>query len=73
MTRRAAGPHLALALWAARRQLRFELLEVALDVPAVEAERDPVAERPATLLPQPVGGAAHALTLAACLTGRASR
>ena len=44
-------------------ELGLVLGEVALHVTA-EAERRPVAERPAPLLPEPVGGLAHACTLA---------
>ena len=51
---RAAVPRLAAALRARRRQLRLELEEVPLDGAAAETERDPVAERLAPLLLDPV-------------------
>ena len=56
--------HLAAALRALGRQLGLALLEVALHEPAAQAERDPVAERLAPLLLQPVPRAAHRPTVA---------
>jgi len=60
--RRAARPHLAATGRAGGRQLGLVLLEVARCVPAGEAERDPIAESPATLLPKPVRGPTHAFS-----------
>src|SRR5262245_2737790 len=54
-----AGADLAAALRALARKLWLPLLEVALCEPAGEAERDPVAQRPAPFLPQPVRGPPH--------------
>ena len=61
---RALRAELAAALRAVRRQLVHELLEVALHEPAAEAERDPVAQRLAPLLAQPVRRLAHRRTVA---------
>src|SRR5262249_48601767 len=52
----AARSHLAAALRTRRRQLVLELLKVALHEATPEAERDPVAERLAPLLSQPIRG-----------------
>ena len=52
------------ALRTRRGQLALGLVEVALREAARDAERDPVAEGLASLLPQPVGGFAHETTLA---------
>ncbi len=57
---RAADAQLAAASRAGGGELGLVLGEVALDVAAAEAERGPVAEGPAALLSEPVGGAAHA-------------
>ena len=57
---RALRTELASALRAVRKQLVDELLEVALHEPAGEAEGDPVAQRPAPLLTEPVSRLAHA-------------
>ena len=62
---RTAAAHLASAGGASRRHLGFRLLEVALRVAAGEAERDPVAERLAPLLAEPVGGLAHGFSVLA--------
>ena len=51
--------HLAAAGGALGRELSFVLLEVALRVPAGEAEGDPIAEGLPALLTEPVGRLAH--------------
>ena len=60
-------PELASALRTRRGQLTLALEEVALRVPAAEAERDPVAERLPALLLDPVAfGAFGHLTRSDC-------
>src|ERR671923_620995 len=57
-----ARSHLAAASRARRRELGLVLGEVPLRVAAGEAEGDPVAERLATLLAQPIRRPAHAFS-----------
>ncbi len=56
---RAAGAHLSAAVRALSGQIALGLVEVALGEPARPAEGDPVAERLAPLLTQPVRSLAH--------------
>jgi hypothetical protein len=55
-----AGAELTAALRTGPRQIRLPSLEVPLRVAAGEADRDPVPERLAALLLQPVSSVAHA-------------
>src|SRR5215510_13219371 len=59
-TRGAAPKHRPAALGAFLRNLILELLEPSTRGAAVEAERNPVSEHLAALLPQPVGSPSHA-------------
>ena len=58
---RAAVTHLTGARRAGRRQRRLGVVEVALGVPAAEADGHPVAEGLAPLLPEPLRRRSHAL------------
>ena len=60
----AAAQNLAAALRARHRDVGFVLLEPAARGAAAEADGGPVAEHVAALLAQPVGGLAHARTVA---------
>jgi hypothetical protein len=64
--RGTARTDLAAALRARRRQVVLPRLEVALCEPAADADGDPVAERLAALLAQPVSGLSDAVTLPGC-------
>ena len=68
------GAQIAAALRARGRQLVHELLEVALHEPAAETNGDPVAERLAPFLldPVPLGHSPESLTEQACLASRPS-
>ena len=63
------GTELAAALRTGAGKLLLRLVEVPLGVPAREADRGPVAQDLSTLFAQPVGGLAHASTIAHTVEG----